>query len=230
MNITWLTGLHIPSWLIADPVLWLSTASYVLILAFAARFFLWRQLGNNVSQQHVYFGAIVLLLLMWGFKAGVTPGLGFHHLGATLFLLMFGWARALIGLTVVLVASYLISTPDWQSFGINGVISVVLPVFTSYAVLRASWKWLPDNFFIYVFVCAFFNAAIAVAVSRTAATMVLYLAGTYPLDVLIEESLSYLPLFMFPEAFITGLLITVFVVYLPHWVETFDDDRYLKGK
>jgi uncharacterized membrane protein len=35
---------------------------------------------------------------------------------------------------------------------------------------------------------------------------------------------------MFPEAFVTGMLITIFVVYHPDWVKTFDDDRYIKGK
>ena len=52
----------------------------------------------------------------------------------------------------------------------------------------------------------------------------------YPGEQLVEESLQYLPLFMFPEAFVTGMLITIFVVYRPDWVATFDDERYLRGK
>jgi len=230
MQITWLAGLHIPSWLIADELLWICNLLFVFILVIAARNVLWMKLKDDARQQHVYFGAIVLLLLMWGFKAGITPGLGFHHLGATLFMLMFGWARAVFGLSIVLAASYLISAPDWPSFGINALLSIVLPVMTSYLILRASWKLLPDNFFIYIFVVAFFGAGIAVAVSRIAATLVLYQAGTYPMEVLMEESIMYLPLFMLPEAFITGMLTTIFAVYLPDWLETFDDDRYIKGK
>jgi uncharacterized membrane protein len=34
----------------------------------------------------------------------------------------------------------------------------------------------------------------------------------------------------FSEAWLTGAFITLFVVYLPSWVSTFDDDRYLKEK
>ena len=52
----------------------------------------------------------------------------------------------------------------------------------------------------------------------------------YPDEQLIEESLQYIPLFMFPEAFVTGMLISIFVVYRPNWVTTFDDERYIKGK
>ena len=100
----------------------------------------------------------------------------------------------------------------------------------SIGILRFSWRYLPDNLFVYVFVCAFFGAAIAVAVSRFALALVLYFSGAYPWDVLWNESIIILPLMMFPEGFITGLLMTLFVVYLPHWVKTFDDERYIHGK
>ena len=59
------------------------------------------------KSQHVFMGAIVMLLTFWGIKAGISPGLGFHHLGATLFTLMFGWPLATVGLTITLIASLL---------------------------------------------------------------------------------------------------------------------------
>ena len=230
INVSWLNDLHIPSFLLAEPVLWLCNILFGLIVLLAIRYSIWREFIASSRHQHVYFGAIVLLLMMWGFKAGIAPGLGFHHLGATLFTLMFGWARAIVALCMVLLASYGIGEPDWMSLGINGLLSIVVPVATSAAILRWSWRSLPDNFFVYIFVVAFFGSALAVAASRFSATLVLWLAGAYPFDVLLEQSLAYLPLFMFPEAFVTGMLITIFVVYLPRWVATFDDERYLRGK
>ena len=230
VHVNWLNGLHIPAFLLGDAVLWLCNALFAVVSLFALRHMIWREFIVNTRGQHVFFGAIVLLLLMWGFKAGITPGLGFHHLGATLFTLMFGWARAIIGLTIVLLASYGISEPDWPSVGVNALLSIVAPVSVSYGILKLSWRYLPDNFFIYIFINAFFGAGLAVAASRVSATLVLYLAEVYPFDVLWQQSLIYLPLFMFPEAFVTGLLITIFVVYLPDWVSTFDDARYLHGK
>ncbi len=230
MQSNWLGGLHIQTYLVSAELLWFCNLLFVLVLGYAVYHAGWRELGKNSSQQHVYFGAIAMLLLMWGFKAGITPGLGFHHLGATLFALMFGWARAIMGLGVVLVASYVVGQPDWLSLGINGLLSVVLPILVSFAILRLSWRFLPDNMFIYIFVCAFFGAAIAVAASRFAVALVLLFSGAYPWDTLWNESIIILPLFMLPEGFITGLLITLFVVYLPNWVRTFDDARYLHGK
>jgi len=227
---SWLIGLHIPAGLIPPSVLWFANALFLLIQFYAARKIPVGKLLANKPGQHVYFGAMVMLLLLWGVKAGVTPGLGFHHLGATLFTLMFGWPLAIFGLGIIMFASVVIQHNELISLGVNGCLSIVVPVLTSYAVLKLTQKYLVDNFFVYIFVVAFFGAGVAVAASRLSSILLLSLVDAYPDAKLIGESLLYLPLFMFPEAFITGMLISVFVVYRPDWVVTFDDERYINGK
>jgi uncharacterized membrane protein len=227
---SWLIGLHIPAELVPSAVLWLSNILFLVILLFAATKVPFKALLANSPNQHVYFGAMVCLLLLWGIKAGVSPGLGFHHLGATLFTLMFGWPLALFGLTIIMFVSVIIQHNELISMGINGCLSIVVPVFCSYAVLKFSQKYLPDNFFVYIFVAAFFGAGIAVAASRLSSIALLSLVNAYPETKLIEESLLYTPLFMFPEMFVSGMLISIFVVYKPDWVTTFDDERYIVGK
>ena len=230
----WLIGLHIPAELLPFSVLWPANALFILALIAAATQSPARQLLANSPSQHVYFGAMVALLLLWGVKAGISPGLGFHHLGATIFTLMLGWPLAIFGLSAILLLSLLLEhaglTTQLLALGINGLLSIVVPVFTSYAMLKLSQRYLPDNFFIYIFVVAFFGAGLAVAVSRLVSMAVLGLAGVYSDATLIQESLLMMPLFMFPEAFITGMLISIFVVYRPNWVVTFDDERYIVGK
>jgi uncharacterized membrane protein len=226
----WLIGLHIPAALIPASVLWLLNALFLSILIYAASKTPFKKFLENVSGQHVYFGAMVLLFLLWGVKAGISPGLGFHHLGATLFTLMFGWPLAIFGLSIIMLVSVLLQHNELVSLGANGVLSIIIPVMISYGVLRLSQKVLPDNFFIYIFIAAFFGAGIAVAASRLASIVLLTLIDAYPLAKLIEESLLYTPMFMFPEMFITGMLISIFVVYRPDWVVTFDDERYIIGK
>lgn len=227
---SWLIGLHIPAEILPESVLWLANILFAVLLLYASSKVPFRQLLANKPNQHVYFGAMVILLLMWGMKAGVTPGLGFHHLGATLFTLMFGWPLALFGLSSIMLISILVQHNEWLSLGVNGCLSIAVPVFISYAVLKLSQKYLPDNFFIYIFVVAFFGAGIAVAFSRIASIVLLSLVDAYPDSKLIQESLLYTPLFMFPEMFVTGMLISIFVVYKPDWVTTFDDERYIIGK
>ena len=230
IDTNWLIGLHIPVVLMPSFVLWFSNILFVCLLLFAAKKVEFRQLLNNKPGQHVYFGAMVMLLLLWGLKAGVSPGLGFHHLGATLFTLMFGWPLAVFGLATILFVSVLLQHNELIGLGVNGCLSIVIPVFTSYTILKLSQKYLPDNFFIYIFVVAFFGAGLAVAASRLSSIVLLSLVNAYPEAKLIEESLLYTPLFMFPEMFVSGMLISVFVVYKPDWVITFDDERYITGK
>mgnify|MGYP000449926610 CR=1 FL=1 len=42
----------------------------------------------------------------------------------------------------------------------------------------------------------------------------------------IYSATIFIPL-MYPEAFLTGAVISIFVIYKPHWISTFDDRRYL---
>ncbi len=56
------------------------------------------------------------------------------------------------------------------------------------------------------------------------------LSGAYALDELAREYLRYFPLLMLPEAFVSGGVLSILIVYRPEWVVTFDDERYLKGK
>jgi uncharacterized membrane protein len=230
LEASWIIGLHIPAAIVPESLLWVTNVLFILILLFAAKNISFKDLLNNQPSQHVYFGAMVCLLLLWGMKAGISPGLGFHHLGATIFTLMFGWPLALFGLSFIMLMSLLLQHTELISIGVNGCLSIVIPVFTSYAVLKLSQKYLPDNFFIYIFVVAFFGAGIAVAASRLISVLILSLVNAYPDTKLIDESLLYTPLFMFPEMFVTGMLISVFVVYKPEWVVTFDDERYIIGK
>lgn len=42
--------------------------------------------------------------------------------------------------------------------------------------------------------------------------------------------LLMLPIAMFPEAFVNGVVMTMLVVFKPHWVGSFRDQQYLLGK
>jgi uncharacterized membrane protein len=54
--------------------------------------------------------------------------------------------------------------------------------------------------------------------------------GVYSFDYLAENYLPFYFLMAWAEAFSTGMIITLLVVYRPEWVATFDDHRYLSSK
>jgi len=189
----------------------------------------WRRLLDNEAS-HVFLGACVGLLLMWLIKADGIPGMDYHYLGATLLTLMVGWRLAMVGMSLVLTAMVYNGMTDWHNFPINALLMGVLPVLVSQAIHYGVQKKLPNNFFVYIFLTAFFGAAIAVASSILTASGLLLASDVHTLHALAWKYLPYTPLMMFPEAFITGMLITLFVVLRPNWVLTFDDERYIRGK
>jgi uncharacterized membrane protein len=71
-----------------------------------------------------------------------------------------------------------------------------------------------------------------VAVAMSAVVMVLLLTGSelYSYSKISYEYLAYLPLIMFPEGVLNGMLATIFVVFKPLWMSTFDDAKYLRNK
>ena len=170
------------------------------------------------------------MMVIWTIKAGISPGLSFHYLGATLLTLMFGWELALIGFSLVLAGTTLATGDGWHAYSVNGLIKGALPILLSFWLLRTAQRKLPPNLFVYIFVNAFLAAAISILASLLAVAGVLGAAGAYDGSYLVSGYLAFTPLMMFSEAWLTGMLIAIFVSYRPAWVRTFEDSRYLHGK
>ena len=205
---------------------WLVFAIAMVIAAWRAP---WYHLKETESL-HILLGMVVGVMVIWTLKAGVVPGLSIHLLGTTLLTLMFGWAFAILGIFVVLVAHTIHDGSGWAALPIETLLLGVVPAAVSYGIFRLVDRRLPNNFFIYVFLNAFFGAALAAASAVFATSFVYVLSGAYPGAEVWHDYTRYALLLMYPEAFITGMLMTLFVAYRPQWVSTFDDDRYIKGK
>ena len=225
--------MNFPEGLFSDGWTFGAYVPFVLILLWCLLTAPWKRLGDS-HQLNVWMGTIVVLMLMWSMRAGVRPGMNMHLLGATTFTLMFGRQLAILGLSVVLAAVTFNSvdsgTIGWSPYALNALMMVVVPVFIAWAILKVVERWLPANFFIYIFVITFFGAALNTVLTGFVATTLLGVADIYPMDMLFGDFfLSYI-LLAFAEAWLTGAAITLMVVYAPDWVVTFDDRRYLLKK
>jgi uncharacterized membrane protein len=219
----------IPYSLLPDPWHGIAAAVYLLALLAAAYRAPWRRLQEE-SHLHVFLGTCVLLMPLWLIKTPILPGFDYHYLGATLMTLMFGWRLAFIGMSVVLAAAVLNGNLAWGSYPLNTLLLGGVPVAVSHAVLRAVERWLPPNYFIYVFAAAYGGAALAVLGAVLTVVALLWLGGVYAFAQIAGKYFPLVVLLMVPEAFITGIVIALLVALRPHWVSTFDDDRYLRGR
>lgn len=215
------------------PPVWAFGAALVFlpVLLWAVMTAPWARLADS-RQSNAWLGAIALLTLTWSMKAGVQPGLSLHLLGATMVTLMFGRKLAIAGLALVLAAVTLnawlnAGVSGWRSYALNAVVLVFVPVFVTDSIRQLMERFLPVNFFIYIFVGAFFGAAVSLLATGLATASVLWLAGVYPAAFLWQDYLPYTLLLAFAEAWLNGAMVTLIAVYLPHWLGSFDDRRYL---
>lgn len=212
------------------PGAWLAAAWLALVplLAWSVLRAPWSRLQSS-EQSHVFLGAIVALALLWSIGGRVGPLLHFHLLGATILYLMFGLPLALLGIALVAAAATLAGAGDWAALAARVLLAGAVPVLVSHAVLRIAEARLPANFFIYVFVAAFGGGALAMVAAAGVSVGAAALAlpqGEAPGDVRMAVTL----MLAFGEAMLTGMLITLFVVYKPAWVGTFRDERYLRRR
>lgn len=185
---------------------------------------------RQADSSHVLFGAAVLVLMVWQLRVVVAPGLHIHLLGVTVLTLMFNWQAALMAHALVLCGTTLTSGADFPAFAANGLFTGVVPIGVSYAFWRLNERYLPGNYFIYIFVAAFFASAFAIAACGVSSYLVLQAADSPLAEQVLEQYLLlYIPI-TYPEAFLTGGVMSVLVVYRPQWIATFDDNRYLNGK
>ncbi|HQT30099.1 MAG TPA: energy-coupling factor ABC transporter permease [Thiobacillus sp.] len=189
----------------------------------------WRQLADP-QRLNLFLGATVVVLALWQIRTGVKPGLSFHLYGMAALTLMFGFWRATFAGVLILVVDAIFGRGSWAAIGIDALVMAALPALVSWYVFRLLERVLPNHFFIYVLGNGFFGAALTVVAIGLATTALMALAGAYPLDYLLSHYTPYALLISWGEAFTTGMMITVMVVYRPDWVESFDDARYIKNK
>lgn len=163
-------------------------------------------------------------------KAGVKPGLNLHLLGATVFTLSFGPALAFIGLSLVFFAICINAGDGYFAYALNALILAGSGVAFSHALYRLFSGFLPRHFFVYIFVNGFFGAALTILSVGAVVCGLLGVTEAYSWDYLAAEYFPYFLLLGFAEAWLSGMVMTLFVVYRPGWVLTFDDSSYLHGK
>lgn len=207
-------------------------AAWIVWLLFFAHSLLRAPWGRLKDSElfNVWLGMIVLLTLVWSLKAGVKPGLNFHLLGATVFTLCFGPHLAFVGLSLVTLGVTLNGAAGPFAYAANALLLAGLSVALSQFFFRVLSAALPRHFFVYIFVNGFLGAALTIVGVGFAATVLLAMVGAYEWGYLISEYFPYFVLLAFAEAWLSGMMMTLFVVYRPQWVVSFDDSRYLANK
>lgn len=186
----------------------------------------WRALKSHTNLQHIFYLCCLALAMMWSLRAGITSGMEMHFLGLTLATLLMGWPLALICGALAMLAISILGVEPFAAYGVNFLVGVALPVYSSQRVLSLMQRYLPANPFVYIFIGGFFNGAIAMLCVASASSLMLVVLGVYSWSTVYEGYYMYLPLMIFPEAFINGTLVATIIGTSPEILSSFDMDRY----
>lgn len=220
--------MDIPSDLLPGAYLWTGNFLYLVFILTALFSAPWSKLADSEAQ-HVYLGAIVSLSLLWVMRGGIQAGLSFHLLGVTLLCLMFEWKFALIAISLVVAITTLQGAAGWEALGLNLMLMGVLPILFSRISLYFSQRWLPHNYYIYVFINAFLTGGLSILLVGLASAWIQQSSGVHAEGTVYRNFVQILPLLVFGEAFLNGGVITLVVAYRPRWIATFHDSWYLKS-
>lgn len=169
---------------------------------------------------------VIVLPLLWRMEVRIGNGIALQLLGLPLFVLMFGRPLATVGLGLAVVASTALRDGLWANLGLNILTLAVFPAWCGDAVMRATRRYLPHHMFIYLLGNGFFGAMVML-VATDLVSLAVYQLWAAPVG---GDTVAYMLLLAWGESFLTGFLLTIFTVYRPEWVLTFDDNVYLRGK
>ena len=143
--------------------------------------------------------------------------------GSCLLMLMVGWPLAtLMLLPVALLTWALAAAPALDALHRLVWLGVV-PVTLALGLGAALRRWLPHHLFIYILGRGFFATALAMS---TTGVLSVWLHGA-PASVSDADVMLARALAAWGDAFITGMLVAIFVAFRPHWLATYADRIYL---
>lgn len=215
--------------LLSATSLWLGWLVYLPLLLWALWRAPWVELFSDQRRQHLLFGTVLALFLLWLVRRDFASGLSYHFIGMTVVTLLLDWPLAVLCGLAAQLGLLAMGRQDLAALGLNGILLVLIPVLVTELCALLVERRQPRNLFVYIFCCGFFPAALAVLFSLLAGLGVLWLDGLYVMPPWLDDFAGYLWLIMFPEAFINGTLVSGLVVFYPDWLETFNRTRYLSA-
>ncbi|MCX4028059.1 energy-coupling factor ABC transporter permease [Endozoicomonas sp. SM1973] len=177
--------------------------------------------------QHRFGASIFCLSLLWLIHRDFPIGVSLHFLGMSAVTLVIGWPRAIMSGFVVLALLTLFQQADWVSFGVNGLVMIVVPV----VAMQLFYQWIEHfqsrNIFTYIFGIGFVGSLFSALLVIVAVIIVLWGSDGFEFPANWPDYLPYTPLIVMPEAVINGMVVSAVTVFKPDWVITFNQQKYL---
>jgi uncharacterized membrane protein len=185
---------------------------------------MWMALNLSIA---VVCVAVALWLRPWRMLRGplLSPALAALALLPWLLLvLMLGWPLAVLVLGGIALVVWVVGQSSPEAALLQWVWVGLVPATMALGIGALLRRWLPPNPFVYTLGRAFLGTAAAVFLSGLLFEGLQWLADQPGR----ELSLVARWLMAWGDAFLTGMFGAIFVAFVPQWLATWSDARYLK--
>lgn len=214
------------------PIVW-AVSGWAVLLALATHAFV-RTLHPAVRraflpqsiQQHAWLAGIVCLGVLWSLQIKTGAGLHLSMIGVSLYALVFGYARALLGAAVALIGQAALSDGMWPDLGMTGVLVAALPAAIASTLQQVLRARLPRHLFVFIIGNGLFATLIASGCASVAYLALQFAASSAEIAN-AAEMIGYALLLAWGEALASGMVFSSLVIFLPQVVMTYRQDDYL---
>ncbi len=204
------------------PMLWLELLLAFAAIAVALSLRPWRALGPE-GPPWPWLAWCALLPLAWGADRYVATPVAQPLAGACLLMLMAGWPLAVLALVPVAALTAFLAGLGAAEMLARYVWLGLMPATAALALGWAVRRWLPHHLFVYILGRGFFATAIATTLAGAGATLTHPLPGGLNAgDLMLGRGLA-----AWGDAWLTGMLVAIFVAFRPEWLATYTDRLYL---
>jgi uncharacterized membrane protein len=201
---------------------WLDAALVAAALAAALPLRPWRALPPG-GPPWPWLAWWAMLPLLWGVGGTGGSPLAQPISGASLLVLMAGWPLAVLGLVPAAAVTGMLAGWSWAETLRLLVWLGLVPATLTLLLGAALRRGLPNHLFVYILGRGFFGTTLAGALAAVCQHLLHEAPATLgDGDLLLARVLT-----ASADAFITGMLVAIFVAYRPHWLATYADRIYL---
>jgi uncharacterized membrane protein len=204
--------------------MWMALNLLIAVPCVAAALWLqpWRMLRGPLLTPAL--AALALLPWLWLLPQKMPQGLQIQLSGACLLVLMLGWPLAVLVLGGIAGVVWFVGQAAPDVVLAQWVWTGLVPATLALGIGAMLRRWLPPNLFVYTLGRAFLGTAAAVFLSGMLLEGLQWLAG----EPGRELSLVARWLMAWGDAFLTGMFGAIFVAFVPQWLATWSDQRYLQ--
>ena len=98
---------------------------YLPVLLWAIARAPWVELFSDSRRQHLLFGTVFALFLLWLVRRDFDTGVSYHFIGMTAVTLLLDWPLAIVGGLVAQIGLVLLGRQDLLAVGVNGSLLIL---------------------------------------------------------------------------------------------------------